>query len=238
MLGAVLTTLRVLLLAAAGYLLIAYVVLPAFWRFYEPRSDDEQNPKVTRTDADLPGDPLNIALIGSQEEMLDAFAAAGWRKAEKLGLRSDVDIAKSVLTDRPDPTAPVSNLFLFGRPQDLAFEKEVGDSPRQRHHARFWRDDRPHDDSRPAWIGTVSFDRGVGLSDRTGQVTHHIAPDLDAERDLLLGDLAAAGWLADRSEKPGIGPTNDGRNAGGDPYFTDGMIGVGVLKVGGSPLAR
>jgi hypothetical protein len=224
-------------LGAAGYLLIAYVALPAFWRRYEPRRDDRQNPKITRTDADLPGDPLNIALVGTEQELLEAFAAAGWRKAAGLGIRSDLDIAKSVLTDRPDPTAPVSNLFLFGRAQDLAFEKEVGDSPRQRHHARFWRDERADDHGRPVWIGTVSFDRGVGLSGRTGQITHHIAPDLDAERDLLLGDLAAAGRLTDRFERPGIGPTKDGRNAADDPYFTGGMVGVGVLNPDGSRAA-
>jgi LssY C-terminus len=40
--------------------------------------------------------------------------------------------------------------------------------------------------------GSATFDRGVGLSRYTGQVTHHIAPDIDAERDALTDDLKKA----------------------------------------------
>ncbi len=76
---------------------------------------------------------------------------------------------------------PVSNLFLFGRKADLAFEKPLGDSPRERHHVRFWRTEKTHA-GRPAWIGSAAFDIGVELSRTTGQVTHHISPDSDAER--------------------------------------------------------
>ena len=88
-------------------------------------------------------------------------------------------IAADTVLRRPDDDAPVSNLFLFSRKQDLAFEQPVGDSPRQRHHVRFWRWDKLYED-RTAWIGAATFDQSVGLSHTTGQVTHHIAPDVDA----------------------------------------------------------
>jgi LssY C-terminus len=67
----------------------------------------------------------------------------------------------------------------------------------------------------------------AGISRRTGQITHRIAPDIDAERDWPMADLAAAGQLARQYEWPGIGVTEDRRNAGGDRYSTDGMITVG-----------
>ncbi|RVD38736.1 hypothetical protein EN742_16945, partial [Mesorhizobium sp. M4A.F.Ca.ET.020.02.1.1] len=64
----------------------------------------------------------------------------------------------------------------------------------------------------------------------TGAITHHIGPDIDAERDFLIGDLTNAGMLASTSEIAGIGATKTGRNGGGDPYFTDGKAVIGVLK--------
>lgn len=225
-----------LLLCAAVYLVAAYLILPRLWSHYEHQPAMEGAPKVTTTDAGLPGDPLNVGLVGSREEVLGAFASAGWRVAAALGLGSDLAIAESVLADRPDPTAPVSNLLLLGRPQDLAFEKEVGRSAKQRHHVRFWRDDALGPGGRPFWIGTASFDRGVGVSHLTGQITHHIAPDIDADRDLVMADLVAAGQLSQRYQVTGMGPTLDGHNAGGDRYFTDGEVDVGVLAEGGSRL--
>jgi len=70
-----------------------------------------------------------------------------------------------------------------------------------------------------------------GGQDRLDQITHHIAPDVDAERDLVIADLTAAGYVASVSEEPGIGATTTGRNGGGDPYFTDGFIKVAELRV-------
>jgi hypothetical protein len=88
------------------------------------------------------------------------------------------------------------------------------------------------------WLGAASFDRGVGLSRLTGQVTHHIDPDLDTERDRLMADLERAGQLARRYQQPGVGPTRDGRNAGGDRYVTDGLLSVGVLRATAGPPPR
>jgi hypothetical protein len=220
---------RALLLALAAYLVLAYLVLPGLWRHYEHLPALAAMPKVTRAPNGLPGDALNIALVGTEAEIQRAFAAAGWHPADPITLRSSLGIAESVVLDRPDPDAPVSNLELFGRRQDLAFEQDVGRSARERNHVRFWRTDLTADGARPVWIGAATFDRGVGLSHTTGQITHHIAPDIDAERDRLMDDLVRAGQLATLFAVTGIGPTLNGRNGGGDRYFTDGELDVGVL---------
>ena len=81
----------------------------------------------------------------------------------------------------------------------------------------------------------MTFDRGSGVSHYTGQITHHIAPDLDAERNRLLADLTAAGMVTTLYQVSGIGPTLNGRNGGGDLYYTDGEIRMAVLAVGGQP---
>lgn len=213
----------------AAYLALAYIVLPAFWRHYQHLPAMEDLPTCTTTADGLEGDPLNVALIGTEAEIARAFAAAGWSPAAALGLRSDLGIAASVLLDRPDPTAPVSTLKLWGRKQDLAYEQQVGRSARQRNHVRFWRSDLSERGNRPVWVGATTRDVRVELSRRTGQITHGIGGDIDAERDLLINDLDAAKQLTLVFAVTGIGPTLNGRNGGGDRYWTDGDLWVGVL---------
>ena len=91
--------------------------------------------------------------------------------------------------------APVSPLFFVGRREDLAFEKLVGGSARRRGHIRIWRVMDKGEEQRPVWLGSATFDEGIGLSHYTGAVTHRIAPDIDAQRDGLIGDLMRAGML-------------------------------------------
>jgi hypothetical protein len=217
----------------AAYLLIAYLVLPLLWREHEaghhPALDTA--PTVTLNADGIPGDPINVALVGSRSELVAAILAAGWHPADPITLRTSLEIAESVLLDRPDPDAPVSSLYLFGRRQDLAFERDMGVSAARRHHVRWWQAAQPDADGRPLWLGDATFDADAGLSRLTGQITHHIAPDIDAERDALIAGLAQAGQLDGEYRWPGVGPTRDGRNAEGDRYETDGFMLVGVLKL-------
>ena len=155
---------------------------PGLWWFAErgqyPALDGL--PKVTRNADGIPGDPINVGLVGTKAELIGAMLAAGWRPADPITLRSSLEIAASVVLDRPDPDAPVSPLYLFGRKQDLAFEQEVGRSADRRHHVRWWLTDQT-EAGRPFWLGDASFDVDSGVSHLTGQITHHIAPDIDAD---------------------------------------------------------
>lgn len=214
----------------AGYLALAYFAAPEFWTLRDRGFRTGRFEMVTRTPQGIPGDPINVGLVGTEKQVVHAFAIAGWDTADAVTLKTAIQIGESVLFWHPYPDAPVSPLLFDGRAQDLTIEKPVGDSADRRHHVRFWRTDVLADDGRPLWLGAASFDRGVGLSHDTGAITHHIGPDIDAERDFLIGDLTAAGQLASASEVAGIGATKTGRNGGGDPYFTDGKAVVGVLK--------
>ena len=82
------------------------------------------------------------------------------------------------------------------------------------------------------WLGSATFDRDVGFSRYTGQVTHHIAPDIDAERNTLTDDLQKAKVVEAIYEVTGVGPTVNGRNGGGDWYYTDGEVEISRLVVG------
>src|SRR5215472_5199086 len=187
----VLLTLLAILL---GYCLLAYIVLPAFWTHYEHQKTLATLPMVTRTAQGIPGDPINVALIGDDREVLCAMNAAGWFPADPITFRSSIEIAGSVLLGRAYKDAPVSNLFYLGRREDYAFEKPDGSSAGRRHHVRLWK--VMGASSRPVFIGAVTFDKGVGVSHFTGAITHHIDADVDAERNLLAADLEKAGMVS------------------------------------------
>lgn len=219
--------------ALVCYVGLAYLLLPYEWLRRERLLDPSRIPFVTRTAQGIPGDPLNIGVVGSREELLRAMAAAGWSSADPVTLRSSLEIAGSVLLDRPYRDAPVSPLFYQGRREDLAFEKLAGRSADSRQHVRFWRAEKD-EAGRAVWLGSATFDRGVGFSHYTGAITHHIAADIDAERDALVGDLTVARLIEQSYAAPGRGATTAGRNGEGDPYFTDGEMRVLVLKGAGA----
>jgi hypothetical protein len=217
--------------ALLAYLLVAYVLLPLFWTRYARRHAAlEDVPGVTRTGEGTDGDPLNVAYVGTKAQVMQAMVAARWYPADPLTFHSCLEIAEATVLKHPYDTAPVSSLYLFGRKEDLAFEQPVGDNPRQRHHVRFWKAPQMDAEGRTVWVGAAIFDERVGFSRETGQVTHVTAADIDAERDYLFGNLEKAGVLASQFFVDAFHTTLRGRNGGGDPWFTDGRLRVGVLR--------
>jgi hypothetical protein len=217
----------------AVYAATAYLLVPSFWKHYTRRHPRLENvPRITKAGDGLPGDPLNVALIGTEDELKRAVLAARWFPADALTLRSCLRIAEATVLRRSYAMAPVSNLYLFGRKEDLAFEQPVGGDPRHRHHVRFWRLPLSPATSGPVWVGAATYDRSVGISHTTGQVTHHIAADVDTERDHLFADLQRTGDLKESYVIDGYHEVRSGRNGGGDPWHTDGDLRVGILGIG------
>lgn len=221
----------VFVVAALAYGVVAYALLPLLWRHYEHQQGLASKPMITETAEGIPGDPLNVGLVGDEVEVHRIMLAAGWQPADTITLRSSIAIAGSVVLDRPYEAAPVSSLFYEGRHQDFAFEKAIGGSADRRHHVRLWQVLAKGDEGRSVWLGAATRDLGVGLSHYTGQITHHIAADIDAERDALLGDLAASRMVTALYKVSGVGPTLFGRNGEGDVYFTDGELRFAVISL-------
>jgi LssY C-terminus len=226
----------------AAYLVLAYVVLPLLWRRADSRhSGLAGGPRVTHTADGIHGDPVNIALIGSESDVVGAMTKAAWLPADPITFESSIRIAVDSVFRRPDEEAPVSALYLFGRKQDLAFEQPIGESPRKRHHVRFWRWDRL-EEGREVWFGAATLDERVGLSHTTGEVTHHIGPDVDAERDRIAKDLERAGRVQAVDWRDDFHEELEGKNGGGDPWRTDGRLAVVILEgnsgASGSPWTR
>ncbi len=74
------------------------------------------------------------------------------------------------------------------------------------------------------WVGAATFHCWVGLSRTTGQVTHHIDGNVDAERGHVAGALqeavAALYWL------DGFHTGRGRHNGSGDRWHADGRLAV------------
>jgi hypothetical protein len=220
---------RLLTAAAAVCLFVGNLRQPNCWAGAERHPGLEGVPRLTLTKRGAPGDPLNVAFVGSLEDLHLAMLEAGWFPADPITLKSSLKIVAGTVFRRSYVDAPVSNLMVWGRRQDLAFEQPVGKDPRRRHHVRFWRSDKLDQRGRPLWIGAATYDTKVGLAHTTHQITHHIDPDIDKERDKLLADLKRTGNLSVVDWVDGFQEKRSGKNGGGDPYRTDGRLAVGVL---------
>jgi hypothetical protein len=214
-------------LVAGVYLLLAYLVAPLIWVRYAHRHPAlDSIPNITYTSDDHPGDPINIALVGSEDDVKRSLIKAGWYPADPITLKSCLEIAAGTVLKRPYDDAPVSALFFEKRKQDFAFEQPVGNDPRKRHHVRFWRSQKLDDQGRPLWSGGATYDERVGLSHTTGEITHHISGDVDAERDHLLETLQQAGVVARLDWIDDFHQVREGINGGGDRWHTDGRLAV------------
>lgn len=233
-----------ILAVSLTYGLAAYVILPNAVRIGLKLLHRRLIPRYTITADGLPGDPVNLVLIGTLQQLRDAFSAAGWSTADPLGIRSSWRMTRAFLLNSSYPTAPFSTLYLFGRRQDIGFQLPIDNSPRKRHHIRFWAlglthseddmtaasfwltTDTPPTDQRVLWVGAGTRDTGLSLTRMTFQITHATDSDTNAERDYIVTQLSSNRVIGDvtlhqSGARLQIGHVNH--------YVTDGAIAFASL---------
>src|SRR5260370_25733484 len=175
-----------------------------------------------------------MVFVGSQEQILHSFQQAGWLIPDPITPQTSEKIAATSLTHSSYPTAPVSNLSVFGRVQDLAFEQPTNDA-QKRGHIRLWKTGTLIG-GQLVWVGQASYDRGIDLSGTTHLPTHHIAPTVDQERNAVGADLEKTGLVPEESEVACTHPIMDAQNGGGVYYEHYG--GEQVINNKHPPIAR
>ncbi len=218
------------------WLVVTYLVLPrvhsVLSRIYLP----DYFIGRARTREGLLGDPVNLGLLGTEDQVHAAMLRAGWHRADELQLSSGRRIVTATLRRRTYPDAPVSSLFLFGRRQAFTYQQEEQGNPAQRHHVRFWPTPAGWllpGGRRVDWLAAGTYDRAVGLSLFTGQVTHRIAADVDVERDHIVATLVRPESGNDGLEVEVLTNFSTGfhhRNGGGDRIRTDGDLPILDLR--------
>jgi hypothetical protein len=181
---------------------------------------------TTSQDGQENGDPLNLVLIGNANQLMPAFVRREWHRAEDTYWGSIWKTLGSFLFGKRYRYSPVSDLYLFGRKQDVALQKARG-TIHQRNHLRLWLTPIRFQ-NKEVWVGSISRDIGVHFTSKPGHfVTHKIDEDIDEVRnsfgeDMLFSQgLQKIGWA---KGIPAVSPKEPNRNLGGDPYFTDGLL--------------
>jgi len=183
-------------------------------------------PNGTESIAGSPLEPINVIIVAKDFRALDAaMEKAGWIRARKPGLVSLSQAGWAALANKQDDDAPVTPYFWNGAPNDEAFQRATSDnSVRERHHVRFWKTRFRMPDGRSIFVGAASFDNGLDWN-----LLHHIAPNIDTERDILARDLQQTG-IARGGERVQASPPRMGQSVAGDPWFTDGKAVVVTLR--------
>ena len=177
---------------------------------------------VTNKSGKDTGDPLNLVIIGRPRDVFVAFIRAGWDETEIVTRASAWKTMRSFFSGGEYRYSPVSSLYVFERPQDVAFQK-ARDNIHERNHLRLWMTPARYQ-GLPVWIGQISRDIGVRFTRKT-ITTHKIDPDVDETREYLLEDLAYSQALLRIGYVGGVGPVSADSPRGnltGDPWFTDG----------------
>lgn len=225
------------------WLLITYFLLPRVHELLTKVYVPNYFIGRSRTREGLLGDPINVGIRGSEEQIHQAMRNAGWRRADELNLRSGWGIVVATLLRRSYPDAPVSPLYLFRRRMAFTYQQQVAGNPKKRHHVRFWPCPpgwRLPGGRQVDWLAAGTYDTAVGLNWFTLQVTHRIDAEVDVERDHILATLTAP-----ESGNTGIGVRwlrhfSSGyhhRNGGGDRIRTDGDLPIVDLRATPKPTA-
>lgn len=203
--------------------LVDYEDADAFRKALEQLPCCVTNKKGTRN-----ADPLNLVIVGSLKDAFPALVRRGWRPTEESWSGAAMKMIRSALAGKPYLNAPVSPLYLYDRPQDLALQR-ARDNIHQRNHLRLWLSPMNYR-GKPVWVGQISRDIGTRLTIHSPYLTtHKIDPNVDEARTALTEDMAYSQHLAKTGLVTGVGEaTRDAprKNLTRDPYYTDGYRSV------------
>jgi hypothetical protein len=183
------------------------------------------SPRATDPSGLVLGDQFNVVLLGTEEDVRQAFRAAGWTSEVVRSLSNIVRGSAAVVFKRQDQRVPFSPEFYQGRVQDLGFQR-IGLNARERHHVRLWR----LDTDTTVWVGAANEDVGFKVAPFRLSATHRMDPDIDHERDILTGDLEAGGCAKLLGLVALPGAVTSGHNTSRQAFTSDGR--ASVLRAG------
>jgi hypothetical protein len=180
---------------------------------------------TTDSSGERQGDPLNVAIVGNFDELMTALARSGWSFTHRITPSTVGRLVEATLAGHPYRVAPVSSLYVFGRPQDIALQR-ARSLISQRNHMRLWLAPFRYQ-GRSVWIGQISRDIGVKATVKSPSLTTHVIdPFVDEAREYLLQTLLHHHSVKRFGFVAGVGKSSSERprtNLTDDPYFSDGL---------------
>lgn len=209
------------------WILLTYVALPRLHQVLTSIYLPEYFIGRTRTSDGVLSDPINAGFDGDEIDLHVAMRRGGWVLAEERTLGSAWRMVVATVLRRSYPAAPVSDLYMMTRRHDFTYQQEVGGTTAKRHHVRFWRTPEGFvlpGGHRTDWLAAGSFDRAVGFSFFTLQVTHRIDENIDLERDYLVDTVRYADPEVPVRVVRDFSTAYHHRNGQGDRLRTDGDL--------------
>jgi hypothetical protein len=187
-------------------------------------------PRRVQDQVGNPGDMVNFSLIGTQDQVEKAFTDSGWVAVDKNDQQAVMHGLLATLQHQAYTGVPVSTLYLFGRPQDLSFERAAPIAVAAvRHHLRVWKTTQVLA-GEPLWVGSATHDEGFERDQRNGGVTHHVDPNIDDERNFLEKSFADSGVISGAAYVTPANPFQSAKTATGGAIQSDGRIVVMQLR--------
>jgi hypothetical protein len=177
-----------------------------------------------------PGDMVNILILGTQDQLVAAFKAAGWVHVDSSVQETAITGLIDSLQKKDYLTMPMSTLYLFKRPQDYGFaHAEPVRVVMSRNHLRVWKS--PYTaGAQTVWCIAATHDIGFERDQRNNSVTHKIDPAIDGEREFVNNTLSSTGLVIARDHVTPEKPLTSATTATGGEFHSDGRILVLVLK--------
>lgn len=195
--------------------------------------DDALFAKIPRRVGDKegnPGDMVNFLIIGSEDEMKKVFTTAGWVHVDADVKATILAGALASLEKESYVTMPMSQLYLFDRPQDYGWaHAEPIKVVASRNHLRVWK--APFTaNGQTLWVGAATHDIGFEKDQRNNGITHKIDPDIDLEKDYVQKTLCSTGLVAEVTHFLPKNPLQEAKTATGGTFHSNGQ--VLVMKLG------
>ncbi len=176
-----------------------------------------------------PGDMVNFLVLGSEDQLRRTFQAAGWVLVDRTKTDAVLHGILATISKQAYTEMPMSELYLFGRPQDFGFaHAEPLAVVATRHHLRVWQ--APFQVAgQTLWVGAATHDIGFEKDQRNGSVTHKIDPNIDLEREYVGQTLGGSGIVAQLTHALPENPLTEAHTATGGTFHSDGRVLVMVL---------
>ncbi|MBS1835231.1 MAG: LssY C-terminal domain-containing protein [Acidobacteria bacterium] len=172
------------------------------------------------------GDRVNFILVGSENQVKDALASAGWVSVDRTTKDAIFRGILASVSKQAYVTIPMSQLLMFDRPQDYGYAQ--GDPLRviaARHHFRIWK--APFTvGSQSVWVGAGTHDIGFDKDQRNGKITHKIDPDTDLEREYIVRSISEGGNVISTGYMTFTDPVTEAKTAHGGSFHSDGRTAI------------
>ena len=184
----------------------------------------EKIPRRIGDKAGNAGDMVNFLILGDEDQMKNVFTTAGWVKVDASVQETVLAGFIASMSKESYLTMPMSQLYLFGRPQDYGWaHAEPITVVASRNHLRVWK--APFTvNGQMLWVGAATHDIGFEKDQRNNGLTHKIDPDIDLEKDYVQKTLLSTGLVAEVMHFSPKQPMLEARTATGGTFHSNGQV--------------